>query len=190
MLALERYVIIRAIDRNWQDHLTEIDDLRKSVGLRSYGQRDPLNEYKSEAFKFFEQMMERVRQDVCAGLFTSATNLQSFQSLLALMQRARQTGPDNPPGAAPAAAMATLKRPPVAPGAGAAAALPTATATSGTATREVQLPKVAPRPVEPAAKYGRNDMVTVRRGGETQQVKYKKAEQMLKEGWVIVPEKK
>jgi len=184
MLALERYVIIRSIDRNWQDHLTEIDDLRKSVGLRSYGQRDPLNEYKSEAYKFFEQMMERVRQDVCAGLFTSATNLQSFQSLLALMQRARQTGPDNPTGA-PVAAVAPRPRPPAAPG---AAAQP-ATATSGTATREVQLPKVAARPVVATTSYGRNDLVTVRRGAETQKVKFKKAEQMLKEGWVIVPEK-
>ena len=61
MLAIERYVVIRAIDRNWQDHLTEIEDLRKSINLRSYGQRDPLNEYKSEAFTYFEQMMGRVR---------------------------------------------------------------------------------------------------------------------------------
>jgi preprotein translocase subunit SecA len=194
MLALERYVIIRAIDRNWQDHLTEIEDLRKSINLRSYGQRDPLNEYKTEAFTFFEQMMGRVRQDVCSGLFTSATNLQSFQSLLALMQRARQSGPDNPEGPAPAASMAVLRRPLQGPGAGAAQALPntttTATGTGAPVARPTpQLPKVAPRPVEPAAKYGRNDIVTVRLGAEKQQVKYKKAEQLLKEGWVIVPEK-
>ncbi|MGA2053431.1 MAG: preprotein translocase subunit SecA, partial [Opitutales bacterium] len=186
MQALERYVIIRSIDRNWQDHLTEIDDLRKSVGLRSYGQRDPLNEYKSEAYTFFEQMMGRMRQDVCAGLFTSATNLKSFQSLLALMQRARQTGPDNPPGSATVTGSLPLPQPrtppPALPGA--------ATPTSGTGTREAQLPKVAPRPAEAAPKYGRNDVVTVRRGVETQQVKFKKAELLLKEGWIIVPEKK
>jgi preprotein translocase subunit SecA len=58
------------------------------------------------------------------------------------------------------------------------------------ATREVKLPKVAPRPVEAAPKFGRNEIVTVRRGPDTQKVKYKKAEQMLKEGWVIVPDKK
>jgi preprotein translocase subunit SecA len=205
MIAIERYVLIRGIDRNWQDHLTEIDDLRKSVGLRGYGQRDPLTEYKSEAFTYFEQMMGRIREDVCSGLFTSATNLQSFQSLLEMMKRAREIGPDAPEG--PAAGMAAVPRPkpPPARPAGAAAALPTATsgtatrppasaqppppAAAGTGAQEVKLPKVAPRPPPEAPKFGRNDMVTVRRGVETQQVKFKKAEQMLKEGWVIVPGK-
>ncbi len=191
MLALERYVVIRGIDRNWQDHLTEIEDLRKSVGLRSYGQRDPLNEYKSEAFVYFEQMMGRIRQDVCSGLFTSATNLQSFQSLLEMMRRARQSGPENPAGM-PAAPAPMVARPGFSATMQQSGEAPAGAATSGTATRPApQLPKVTPRPVAAeAAKFGRNDVVTVRRGGETQQVKYKKAELMLKEGWVIVPEKK
>jgi preprotein translocase subunit SecA len=190
MRALERYVIIRSIDRNWQDHLTEIDDLRKSVGLRSYGQRDPLNEYKSEAYTFFEQMMGRVRQDVCAGLFTSATNLQSFQSLLALMQRARQSGPD---GTTTAIGHLAGGKGSTTTGTGTLPPLPrpaTPAPSAGAAAPEAKLPKVAPRPVEVAPKFGRNDIVTVRRGVETQQVKYKKAELMMKEGWVLVPEKK
>jgi preprotein translocase subunit SecA len=187
MIGLERYVLIRAIDRNWQDHLTEIEDLRKSVGLRGYGQRDPLNEYKSEAFTYFEQMMGRIREDVCSGLFTSATNLQSFQSLLDMMKRARATGPTDPsqPIAATAAATVTsgtATRPP------ASAQLPPP-ASAGSGAQEVKLPKVAPRPAPEAPKFGRNDMVTVRRGVETQQVKFKKAEQLIKEGWTIVPEK-
>lgn len=185
MIGLERYVLIRAIDRNWQDHLTEIEDLRKSVGLRGYGQRDPLNEYKSEAFTYFEQMMGRIREDVCGGLFTSATNLQSFQSLLDMMKRARATGPTDPsqPIAGTAAATSgTATRPPP------SAQLPPPAA-AGTGAQEVKLPKVAPRPTVEAPKFGRNDMVTVRRGVETQQVKYKKAEQLLKEGWTIVPGK-
>jgi preprotein translocase subunit SecA len=183
MLGLERYVIIRGIDRNWQDHLTEIDDLRKSVGLRSYGQRDPLNEYKTEAYTFFEEMMGRIRQDICGGMFTSATNLQSFQSLLALMQRARQTGPADAPPTGPTA---TLQGPSTttsgtSSGSGGSVA--------GTGAREVTLPKVAPpKPPEPP-KVGRNEMVTIQRGAETQRVKFKKAEQMLSDGWRIVPDK-
>ncbi len=185
MLGIERYIIIRSIDRNWQDHLTEVEDLedlRKSVGLRSYGQRDPLNEYKTEAFNFFEQMMSRMREDVCSGLFTSATNLQSFQSLIQLMQRARATGPTDPmqPIAAPT--------PPPATTSGTGNGPPPPPASAGGGAPEVKLPKITPRPVE-TPKYGRNDLVTVRRGTETQRVKFKKAEQMLKEGWVIVPEK-
>ncbi len=184
MLAIERYVVIRAIDRNWQDHLTEIEDLRKSINLRGYGQRDPLNEYKAEAFTYFEQMMGRVRQDVCGGLFTSATNMQSFQSLLQLMQRAQATGPTDP--MQPATTTGTATRPPAAP---ARPAAPPPATTAATAQPEAKLPKVAPRPPPEALKFGRNDLVTIKRGAETQQVKFKKAELMLKEGWVIVPGK-
>ncbi len=51
--SLERYVVINAIDHHWQEHLTEMEELRRSIGLRSYGQKDPLVEYKAEAYHFF-----------------------------------------------------------------------------------------------------------------------------------------
>ena len=54
LIGLERYLIIRSLDRRWQDHLTEMEELRRSVNLRSYGQKDALNEYKSEAYVFFQ----------------------------------------------------------------------------------------------------------------------------------------
>ncbi|HTO04934.1 MAG TPA: preprotein translocase subunit SecA, partial [Opitutus sp.] len=63
--SLERYVVINAIDHHWQEHLTEMEDLRKSIGLRSYGQKDPLVEYKSEAYRFFEEFMNNVRLQIC-----------------------------------------------------------------------------------------------------------------------------
>ncbi len=91
---LERYVIISTIDKHWQDHLTEMEDLRSSVGLRGYGQKDPLNEYKSEAFKFFEEMMKNIRTGVCQGIFRSASSISAFQNMLALLARAREIGPD------------------------------------------------------------------------------------------------
>ncbi|HWL15645.1 MAG TPA: preprotein translocase subunit SecA, partial [Opitutus sp.] len=105
--ALERYVVINAIDHHWQEHLTEMEDLRKSIGLRSYGQKDPLVEYKSEAYKYFEELMNNVRLQICTGLFRSASNLESFENMLALLSRnARAVGPaDLPapgtPGVAP-----------------------------------------------------------------------------------------
>jgi preprotein translocase subunit SecA len=98
--ALERYVVINAIDQHWQEHLTEMEELRRSIGLRSYGQKDPLVEYKAEAFKYFEELMNNVRLQICTGLFRSATNLQSFENMLALLSRtARATGPENQPAA-------------------------------------------------------------------------------------------
>ena len=55
ILSLERYVVVNAVDVHWQDHLTEMEELRRSVGLRGYGQKDPLSEYKNEAFCAFEE---------------------------------------------------------------------------------------------------------------------------------------
>lgn len=84
---LERFVVVSSIDKNWQDHLTEMEDLRQSVGLRGYGQKDPLNEYKSEAYTFFEVMMSNVRQNVCYYLFRASMNFdkveKSFQNVSA-----------------------------------------------------------------------------------------------------------
>src|SRR5690606_4491794 len=101
--ALERYVIINAIDRHWQEHLTEMEELRRAIGLRSYGQKDPLVEYKGEAFKYFEELMGNVRLQICTGLFRSASNLESFENMLAILGRTvKAVGPADAPAAAPA----------------------------------------------------------------------------------------
>lgn len=79
---LERFIILSAIDHNWQNHLTEMDELRNSVGLRGYGQRDPLMEYKNEAFVCFELMLKSVRNDICYRIFRSSSNPQSFDAMM------------------------------------------------------------------------------------------------------------
>jgi preprotein translocase subunit SecA len=100
--SLERYVVINAIDHHWQEHLTEMEELRRSIGLRSYGQKDPLVEYKGEAYKYFEELMNNVRLQICTGLFRSASNLEAFENMLQLLSRgARLQGPDT--AVAPAA---------------------------------------------------------------------------------------
>lgn len=92
--SLERFVVIRAIDKHWQEHLTEMEDLRRSVGLRGYGQKDPLNEYKSEAFVFFEELMKQIRNSVCVNLFRSATTKDNLQQLAKrLSKRIHISGP-------------------------------------------------------------------------------------------------
>ena len=97
--ALERYLIIQTIDRHWQDHLTEMEDLHQSVGLRGYGQKDPLNEYKNEAFVYFDDMMQRIQADICSGLFRSASNISAFENMLAILSRsARASGPGTDTG--------------------------------------------------------------------------------------------
>ncbi len=58
---VERYTILSAIDKLWQEHLYEMDSLRYSIGLRGYGQRDPLVEYKAEAYKIFDELMVNIK---------------------------------------------------------------------------------------------------------------------------------
>ncbi|HCY57818.1 MAG TPA: preprotein translocase subunit SecA [Opitutae bacterium] len=93
--SLERYVVVNALDLHWQDHLTEMEELRRSVGLRGYGQKDPLSEYKNEAYRAFEEMMQAMRSDICSGMFRSSTNLAAFENMLSSLSNvAKTSGPD------------------------------------------------------------------------------------------------
>ena len=80
--SLERHIVLRAVDTHWQDYLRAMDQLRDSVGLRAYGQRDPLVEYKREAFDMFEELMDTIKQDIATSVFRSSTSMQSFENFL------------------------------------------------------------------------------------------------------------
>jgi preprotein translocase subunit SecA len=66
---IERQVYLRVIDEHWKDHLYDIDLLRGGIGLRAYGQKDPVLEYKAESFQMFESLMERIGEDTLRLLF-------------------------------------------------------------------------------------------------------------------------
>jgi preprotein translocase subunit SecA len=66
---LERLVLLRVIDSLWVDHLTAVDDMRRGIGLRAYSQRDPLNEFKIEAYKMFDELKSTIRHDVTHTIF-------------------------------------------------------------------------------------------------------------------------
>lgn len=89
MEAIVRQIVIRPIDRNWQDHLTEMEELRRSVNLRSYGQKDPLNEYKKEAFKFFEALIVRVYEQIALSLGPTLKRIELIKKLEAEAEVAR-----------------------------------------------------------------------------------------------------
>lgn len=69
MARLERFAMLSVIDQKWKEHLREMDDLKEGIGLRAYGQKDPLVEYKSEAFKLFVSLLDQVRNDVVSFAF-------------------------------------------------------------------------------------------------------------------------
>ena len=65
---IEKTILLQTLDHDWRDHIINLDHLRQYVGLRGYGQRDPLNEYKSEAFELFEGLLSKLRSDVIQQL--------------------------------------------------------------------------------------------------------------------------
>jgi len=68
MRMAEKSVLLQLLDQLWKDHLLQLDHLRQGIGLRAYAQRDPLNEYKSEAFELFDAMLTRLRETVVSSL--------------------------------------------------------------------------------------------------------------------------
>jgi preprotein translocase subunit SecA len=69
MARLERYAMLSVIDTKWKEHLREMDDMKEGIGLRAYGQKDPLVEYKAESFKLFVSLLEQIRNDVVSFSF-------------------------------------------------------------------------------------------------------------------------
>jgi len=69
MARLERYAMLSVIDHKWKEHLREMDDLKEGIGLRAYGQKDPLVEYKVEAFKLFTDLLLQIRNEVVSFAF-------------------------------------------------------------------------------------------------------------------------
>src|SRR5579863_6404416 len=106
--AIERYTILSAIDKLWQEHLYEMDSLRYSIGLRAHGQRDPLIEYKTEAYKIFEELMTNIKTEICHNIFRSASSMMAFENFLRNAPRETRHDPtgafggDQPGGAAKA----------------------------------------------------------------------------------------
>jgi preprotein translocase subunit SecA len=68
MRTAEKSVLLQLLDQFWKDHLLQLDHLRQGIGLRAYAQKDPLNEYKSEAFELFDGLLTRLRESVTASL--------------------------------------------------------------------------------------------------------------------------
>lgn len=69
MRKLERFAILQVIDQKWKEHLYEMDQLKEGIGLRAYGQRDPLIEYKKESFHLFSELLDKIDEEVLSLIF-------------------------------------------------------------------------------------------------------------------------
>jgi preprotein translocase subunit SecA len=120
MRSVERWVMLHTIDSKWVDYLTQMEHFREGIGLRAYGQKDPLIEYKNEAFTMFEELKASIQADIVANMFRVQVNQEPPPQAPA--RRTVESGPTGPGGAAPIPSNgAVATREPV--GAGVAAAV-------------------------------------------------------------------
>jgi preprotein translocase subunit SecA len=108
---MERALLLQNLDQHWKEHLLNLDHLRQGINLRAFGQRDPLNEYKTEAFNLYSLMQDQIRESVTQTLslveFNVTPDAQKImqQRAAAMQAQAKETRDD------PALAGAGLGRP-------------------------------------------------------------------------------
>jgi len=88
--SMERFIMLNAVDVQWQEYLRNMDTLRQGVGLRAYGQRDPLVEYKNEAFTLFADLMDRIKTEIAGRIFRATTSPRAYQTFLGDLHRLAQ----------------------------------------------------------------------------------------------------
>ena len=168
----QRFVILRVIDKEWQDHLYMMDQLREGINLRAYGQKNPLVEYKHEGFAMFEEMMKNTNRETLKRIFrTDLSNVvnQSMQNsvqpsniqtqknqniLSGLNQKSQSSNQEKKPD--------YLTRGP-----------------------SPEVPNQKRQPIKSDKKIGRNDKVTLQKGSESITIKYKKVQKYINEGWTF-----
>ena len=162
MRGFEKFVMLRTIDEKWKDHLYAMDQLREGINLRAYGQKNPLLEYKSEGFQMFQQMMVDTTEETVQRLYrTQIRGMEAAPEMPVSRARNVQTQHDETTGM----------------GFSGPSMQEQAVASSG-------VPK---QPVHADEKIGRNAKVKmVSPSGKQVEVKYKKLQQYLNQGYAQV----
>lgn len=88
---IEKSIILQMLDQHWKEHLLSLDHLRQGINLRAFGQKDPLNEYKTEAFAMFQSMLDNMRETITQTLCMVEFNIE--QNEKGIMLQARQPRP-------------------------------------------------------------------------------------------------
>ena len=99
MPLVERDLMLRTIDWQWMEYLTQMEHFREGIGLRAYGQRDPLVEYKNEAFEMFNELRERIQGSIVAGIFRVQVQRNTPPAPPPpLVRQVLESGPGDPDG--------------------------------------------------------------------------------------------
>ncbi len=172
--ALERAVVLSVIDDKWMQHLRELDSVKEGIGLRSFAQKDPLLEYKREAFDMFKQLLDMINQEAISIIWKSIPEAQAGDQEVqqAQAQRSRFDTSRMQTQHADSTGMGLQGSP-----------------QSNGDQQKPMGTNVKRKPVEVADEPGRNDHVTIQNmnTGETKDVKWKHAKGMVDSGgWVLV----
>jgi len=152
-----KFVSLSEIDKRWREHLSGMDQIREGINLRAYGQKNPLIEYKKEGFALFEEMMFYINKEILKNIFR--TNLTKVDESKIIVE----------------------------------SNIPKNMQLSHNKISGLNLPN--PKKQKPSSvsisnpinkKYGRNDKITISNGSETKTIKFKKAENLLNQGWSII----
>ena len=158
-LLLEKQVMLQVLDVHWKEHLSEIDHLRNSVGLRAYAQKNPKNEFKREAYSMFETMLSEIDAETIRILFSLQISTESELERLNNQDSSQEM---------------KMEKEEINSDIFQNEKQPTPELKTNTVTRS-----------EP--KLGRNDLVKITNGQETQEMKYKKAKPMIESGnWRLI----
>ena len=157
-LLLEKQVMLQVLDVHWKEHLSEIDHLRGSIGLRAYAQKNPKNEFKQEAYSMFESMLDAIDAETVRALFS--IDIVSKDQLKAIKEKERKEAEE---------ITKTSKT---------SEQLSTNTEINNESDNQL---------IRQEVKIGRNQLIKITNGQETKEIKYKKAKPMIDTGeWKII----
>ena len=175
--ALERTAVLSIIDDKWMDHLRELDAVKEGVGLRAFGQKDPLLEYKREAFEMFKQLLDEINQEAISLIWKAIPEMQADQQKMqqAPEERAKVNMNKAKTEHSDATNMGFKSNP--------------AQNQNGGQQQQQQRSDQKPQPVTVEEEPGRNDYVKIQNmsSGEVIDIKWKKAKRMIdEESWVLI----
>ena len=170
----QRFIILKTIDKEWQDHLYMMDQLREGIGLRAYGQKNPLVEYKHEGFAMFESMMKSTNAETLKRIFR--TDISSLSNSTPMSHSSQ---PKNIQTKSDSNILASIN----APQSERSAPPPPDFLNNPSSSSQRRRKR---EPITADKKIGRNDKVTIQKGSETKTIKYKKVQSFINDGWHII----
>ena len=158
-LLLEKQVMLQVLDVHWKEHLSEIDHLRGSIGLRAYAQKNPKNEFKQEAYSMFESMLDAIDAETVRALFS--IDIVSKDQLDQIKDKEKKEAEE---------------------------LIETSNTSNQISTNDqINEENANNQIVREQTKIGRNQIIRITNGHETKEIKYKKAKSMIDTGeWKII----